>query len=151
MVLVVLGAASLFVLPAAGAQQTHQVDVTDEAFVPEQITVDSGDTVTWVADLSNQGRHNLIWDIGTWGMWDWVPGRADPYSITFSGAGTYTYHCDFVSSMQGSVVVEAVVPGAPEAVAVVAGEGAVTVSWSPPAFIGGSVLTEYVVTASPGG
>ena len=43
------------------------------------------------------------------------------------------------------------VPGAPTAVTAVAGNGAATVSWAAPASTGGSPITSYTVTASPGG
>lgn len=42
-------------------------------------------------------------------------------------------------------------PGAPTAVAATGGEGQAVVSWTAPADDGGSALTRYTVTASPGG
>ncbi|MFB8188273.1 carboxypeptidase regulatory-like domain-containing protein [Microbacterium sp. NPDC055988] len=43
------------------------------------------------------------------------------------------------------------VPGAPTAVSVVPGDGQVVVSWTAPTANGGSAITGYTVTASPGG
>lgn len=43
------------------------------------------------------------------------------------------------------------VPWAPTGVSAVAGNASATVSWTPPAFDGGSGIVYYVVTASPGG
>ncbi len=45
----------------------------------------------------------------------------------------------------------ATVPGPPVNVAAVAGEALATVYWSPPATTGGSAITGYTVTATPGG
>ncbi|MHA3834870.1 fibronectin type III domain-containing protein, partial [Terrabacter sp. AAH1] len=45
----------------------------------------------------------------------------------------------------------AAAPGAPESVRATAGDGQVSVSWSAPASDGGSPVTGYTVTASPGG
>src|SRR5947209_12342792 len=43
------------------------------------------------------------------------------------------------------------VPGAPTNVVATAGNGQASVGWSPPASTGGSPITGYTVTASPGG
>jgi arylsulfatase A-like enzyme len=43
------------------------------------------------------------------------------------------------------------VPGAPTGVSAVAGDGSAQVSWTPPVDTGGSPITGYTVTASPGG
>ena len=42
-------------------------------------------------------------------------------------------------------------PGAPRKVTAVAGTGSATVSFTPPASVGGSAINLYTVTASPGG
>jgi hypothetical protein len=50
-----------------------------------------------------------------------------------------------------SIGSEPTVPGSPTGVSGVAGNGEVTVSWTAPADDGGSAVTGYAVTASPGG
>jgi hypothetical protein len=48
-------------------------------------------------------------------------------------------------------VTPATVPDAPTKVEAVAGDGTATVSWSAPAFDGGSAITGYTASSSPGG
>ena len=51
----------------------------------------------------------------------------------------------------GPVAAAPTAPGAPTGVSAVAGDGTATVSWTAPVSNGGSAITGYVVTSSPGG
>ena len=50
-----------------------------------------------------------------------------------------------------SVTIDGTPPGAPTNVSAVVGNGQATVSWTAPTSVGGSAITGYTVTASPGG
>ena len=117
--------------------------------------------VSWVAPTSNGGAAITGYTATA------IPGGATcswasgPLSCTVSGLTNGTAYSFTVTasnavgsgaaSSPSSTITPATVPGAPTSVAAVAGKQQVTVSWSPPASNGGTALTSYTVTASPGG
>ncbi|MDR7089977.1 fibronectin type III domain-containing protein [Cellvibrio fibrivorans] len=80
-------------------------------------------------------------------------------ALTFVTAGTCTINADQAGDasylpapqVTNSFTVNAVVPGAPTIGAATAGNAQATVAFTAPASNGGSVITGYTVTASPGG
>lgn len=70
-------------------------------------------------------------------------------AVTFSKAG-YPDVTKY-STAAGPITAAATVPGAPTDVVAVAGDGEVTVSWTPPTTDGGSAITRYVVDQAGGG
>ncbi len=80
-------------------------------------------------------------------------------ALTFVTAGTCTINADQAGNatylpatqVSRSFTVNPVLPGAPTAVSVTAGNTQATVSFSAPASNGGSAITGYTVTSSPGG
>jgi plastocyanin len=85
--------ASVF-LPAR-AQTSHIVDVTNNIFTPDQLTVSVGDTVVWT---NSEGFHNVN---GTQGSYPSNPesfgnetGVGWTFSHVFTVPGTYDYQCD---------------------------------------------------------
>jgi plastocyanin len=96
------------VLPV-GAQTSHIVDVTNNVFTPDQLTVSVGDTVIWT---NSEGNHNVN---GTQATFPSNPesfgndvGVGWTFSHVFSIPGTYDYQCDPHAGfgMVGQVVVE---------------------------------------------
>lgn len=93
-----LAACSEHTGPDASARN---VAVEDNRFTPQQFSVVTGGTVTWVWGGSN--LHDVTFDDG--------PASATQangqYQRQFSAAGTYAYHCTVHGlSMSGSVVVQ---------------------------------------------
>ena len=83
--------------PAVRAQATAAVAVVDSSFVPSEITIDEGGTVTW----TNQGDlpHTVTADDNSFSSNTMQPG--DEYSKTFTEAGTFPYYCSFHGSPGG--------------------------------------------------
>src|SRR5205807_1742141 len=122
-------------------------------------------TVTWTAPASDGGRPLTGYTVtvtpgGTTVDADvtgsgpatsaLVGGLANGTSYTFTvhaanavGAGT--------ESAASNAVVPAAVPGAPAIVNAQAGDRAATITWTAPSSDGGSAITGYTVTSTPGG
>ncbi|ANE53234.1 hypothetical protein SY85_00695 [Flavisolibacter tropicus] len=65
------------------------------------LTVSSGTTVTWIND--DDMAHTVTADDNSFNSGSLKKG--DSYKHTFSGAGTYPYHCTFHPTMKANVVV----------------------------------------------
>ena len=76
-------------------------------------------------------------------------GRAVTVSgLALAGADRAQY---VLTQPSATATINATVPGLPSSVSAAAGDARATVEWSAPAFTGGSPITGYTVTASPGG
>ncbi len=106
---VICAVAGLFVLTTASTAEEHHVAVRSNVFVPNDITIEVGDTVTWT---NEQGFHDVVADDGEWGN---QAGSGWTFSHTFNEEGVDLYHCTVHSTagrsisqfMNGRVVVEA--------------------------------------------
>lgn len=85
----------------APASETHNITIQSFAFNPASITVKKGDTVVWT-NKDSMG-HTVTGDNG--GPSSPAIGTNGTYRYTFSGAGTFGYHCAIHPSMTGAVVV----------------------------------------------
>ncbi len=79
------------------------IDIYMYAFMPPSPTVPAGTTVTWmnsdmVAHTVTSSAMTPLFDSG-----DIAPGTS--YSVTFSTAGTYAYHCTIHAGMTGTITV----------------------------------------------
>jgi plastocyanin len=80
-----------------------EVSMKDIKFDPESVTVNAGDTVTWINDDSV--GHDVTAD----GFKSGEPGEmqnGDTFEHTFDEAGTFDYVCSVHPGMEGSVTVE---------------------------------------------
>jgi plastocyanin len=95
-----LALAGLVVLATAAPHAnaaTTQVDMKDNVFIPADITIQPGDTVSWL----NKGRspHNVTYGDGSKQSPTIEPGKT--YELTFPTASTIYYYCSFHSSGPG--------------------------------------------------
>jgi plastocyanin len=118
--------------------------VTTKTFYPGTITIDAGDTVTWVAqgnahtvsflapaqplpspeDPANEAPAGGSTEDGSTftSSGILVPAPGVSYSLSFPTAGTYQFHCLFHPGMDGTVVVNAAGTAYPKDAATVASE-----------------------------
>src|SRR5438309_1673235 len=101
----------------AAEAATVSVTLTDNAYLPSSVTIQVNDTVTWRVPSSVVGScHSVssddgLFDSGTLSAGILcLGGGAQSWSNTFTRAGTFRYHCKFVSGMAGVVTVVAPSP-----------------------------------------
>jgi len=87
--------------PVVTTEMNVTVEVVDKDFLPRDLTVPLGATITWksTADLP----HNVVEDRGDFSSPTLSGG--DEWSHTFDTPGTFYYYCTLHHSMLGSVIV----------------------------------------------
>lgn len=78
------------------------VNIKDFAFMPAELDVAVGTTVTWTN--SDTAPHTATQDGG--GFQSDRLDNAASYSFTFDTAGTFEYHCEYHPNMHGTIVVK---------------------------------------------
>ena len=87
---------------AARAQTTHTVTIKDMAFSPANLTISTGDTVTWI----NEDRMgHSAWESANNSFDTGIIGSGQGASLTFGGPGTFNYRCRPHSNMRGTITV----------------------------------------------
>lgn len=79
----------------------NSVTISGSSFSPGTLTIQRGVTVTWTNTDSNP--HTVTADNNSFNSGTLNPNAT--FSHTFNTAGTFPYHCNFHSGMNGSVVV----------------------------------------------
>ena len=86
-------------LPSSSADEPAEISIKDFAFTPAEVTVVSGQEITWTNDDST--AHTVTFDDGS------ADHRLQPdetFTTTLS-PGTHSYHCTIHPSMTGTVTV----------------------------------------------
>jgi plastocyanin len=84
----VLILASALASPGARAADVT-VNISGNSFQPQEVTVNIGDTVTWINN--HQGEHNVVANNGL--FFSGPPSDNFTFSHTFTGTGVFDYHC----------------------------------------------------------
>lgn len=92
---------ALLLAPSLRAAE-HQVEVVDSSFRPAELTIRSGDTVTWV-NRERRTSHSVVFDATGAESERFFPGES--WSHRFDSAGEYPYHCGPHPEMTGRIVV----------------------------------------------
>lgn len=79
---------------------TSQVLIKDFKFQPPQITINSGDTITWTHP--GPASHTVKFADSE----SQILKNGGSYSKTFSQAGTFDYECGIHPDMKGTVIVQ---------------------------------------------
>lgn len=88
-----------------GTFGTTLVAIRDFAFVPAQVRIRTGTTVTWVnCEPTGVESHTTTADGGAWSSPLMAPGAT--FSRRFDTPGTFAYHCDPHPFMQATIIVE---------------------------------------------
>ncbi len=103
----------LFSAARIATANTVVVELSNFKFVPSTVTINVGDTVTWV---SRQGNHDVQSDSALFKS----PFPVSTFSFTFTQAGTIPYHCNPHRSfgMVGTVIVQAAPQNVPPTVSI---------------------------------
>ena len=81
------------------------VAIQGYAFIPREIRVRAGTTVTWInCEPPGTPDHTTTSDGGVWGSSLLAPGQS--FSFTLTQVGTFPYHCTPHPFMTATVVVE---------------------------------------------
>ncbi|HWM93092.1 MAG TPA: fibronectin type III domain-containing protein [Thermoanaerobaculia bacterium] len=97
--------AVLFLLAPVAWATTHEVTVVSFQFIPDEVTINVGDTVHWTIE---SGGHNVNANDGSFRSG--APGAVSSFSHTFNSVGTFGYHCE-PHGIAGMVGLVKVTPG----------------------------------------
>jgi plastocyanin len=92
---------------ASPAQAAEAVSITTSGFQPAQVTIATGELVTWTNNDTVARR--IAADGGAFASPPILPGRT--FSFRFTRAGTFDYHDELKTTQKGTVVVRNVAPG----------------------------------------
>jgi plastocyanin len=86
---------------AAGGSGASAVAIADFSFSPAALTVKVGQEITWTN--SGSASHTVTFDAG--GVDSGTLKSGTTFKHAFDAAGTFTYHCNFHSSMKATITV----------------------------------------------
>ena len=86
--------------PAAGPAVAVPVTIQGSAFVPATVSINAGKQVIWTN--ADSTPHTVTADGGTF---NGTVASGQQFTVTFSSAGSYPYHCSIHPFMTGVIIV----------------------------------------------
>ena len=80
-----------------------KVEITGFAFSPQELTIKTGETVTWIN--KDSVKHTITSDSGS-ELSSEMLSNSQTYSHIFNTKGAFNYHCSLHSSMTAKIIVE---------------------------------------------
>ncbi|HEV7976849.1 plastocyanin/azurin family copper-binding protein [Amycolatopsis sp.] len=103
-----LAAAAVLLLPepvaSAASTATRTVMMQDYAFTPGSLTVQVGDTVTWMQH--DTAPHDVVTTSAPVAFRSPQLSQGESWSYTFRSSGTYAYYCSVHPDMRAQVIVQ---------------------------------------------
>ena len=88
---------------STGNARENKIEIKDFAFNPQNITVKSGEKITWIN--RDEEPHTIV-SVGKKFPKSSALDTDQEFSITVSAPGTYEYFCSVHPKMTGTIVVE---------------------------------------------
>lgn len=95
----VLGSAAM---SSCKKDNTKEITIDHDMFMPASLTVDVGTTVRW--ENQDNDAHTVTSDAAVFDSDTMQTGQT--FSYQFNTVGSFPYHCELHSGMQGTVTVE---------------------------------------------
>ena len=83
--------------------KNYDVSIANFAFSPKTITLNKGDTVTWINNDS--APHKAVGDTLN-SLSSETMSKGQKYTFTFNDTGDFAYHCSIHPSMKGNIIVK---------------------------------------------
>ena len=85
------------------AEVTKNIEITNNAFFPDTLTIKVGETIVWTN--KDSAKHTVTSDTGA-ELSSQMLSTGNTFSHTFNTAGTFAYHCEVHPSMKATIIVE---------------------------------------------
>lgn len=97
-------AASLLVAPLVAGAEDSRVEISHNRVSPEEVSIQRGETVTFVNTVNMPGGHSVVADDGSFASP--ALGKNESWDHTFDGAGTFGYHLEEHPDTRGVISVQ---------------------------------------------
>ena len=87
---------------ADGQATNHNIWINDFAFTPANLTIKTGDTVTWI---NQDNTEHSAWESSTNAFDTGLLSTGQSATLTFASVGSFNYRCRPHGNMRGSITI----------------------------------------------